>query len=183
MAVLSGRRLSPLVLAGLMLCGAAHADNASLEYAVKAAYVYKFAPFITWPATVFPQPGSPIVLCVSGSDDVTKLLPQIAAGQQENGRTIQVRALADGSDPQSCQILYIASSPSAPQTLAAVNGKPVLTIVNAGGAAHGIVQFTVVQHHVRFDIDNGMATKDGLAISSKLLGLADTVTPAPQEKP
>jgi YfiR/HmsC-like len=180
MAVLGGTRAALLLLVALVMSGAARADNASLEYAVKAAYVYKFAPFITWPATAFPQANSPINLCISGSDEVTKLLPQVAAGQQVNGRPLVVHALADGADPQSCQILYVAASPAAPQTLAAAAGKPVLTVVD-GSAAHGIVRFTVAQHHVRFDIDNGMATQDGLAISSKLLSLANAV--APQEKP
>jgi hypothetical protein len=182
MAVLTGRRAALLSLVVLVLSGAARADNASLEYAVKAAYVYKFAPFITWPATAFPLANGPINLCISGRDEVTKLLPQVAAGQQVNGHPLVVRALADGADPQGCQILYVANSPSAPQTLASATGKPVLTVVD-GGTAHGIVQFTVAQHHVRFDIDNGMATQDGLAISSKLLSLANTVTPTPQEKP
>lgn len=179
MAVLS-KRLAALI-AVFALTGVARADNASLEYAVKAAYVYKFAPFVTWPAAAFPQTNSPINLCISGSDEVTKLLPQVAAGQSVNGHPLVVRVLADGVDPQGCQILYVANSPAASQVLTAAAGKPVLTIIDAGGAAHGIVQFTVVQHHVRFDIDNGAATQDGLSISSKLLGLANAVTP--QEKP
>jgi hypothetical protein len=67
--------------------------------------------------------------------------------------------------------------------LASAHGKPVLTVMDGTQADHGIVEFTVVQHHVRFDIDNGLATEGGLSISSKLLGLANTVTPAPQVKP
>ena len=39
--------------------GAANAGDASLEYAVKANFLYKFGPFVDWPATV----------CISSGDD------------------------------------------------------------------------------------------------------------------
>ncbi|HEX3599164.1 MAG TPA: YfiR family protein, partial [Lacipirellulaceae bacterium] len=159
MAVLNGWRAALLSLVVLALSGTARADNESLEYAVKAAYVFKFTPFITWPTTTFPPAGSPINLCVSGNDEVAKLLPQVAVGQLVDGRPFLVRPLADGADPQGCQILYVANSPSAPQTLSAALGKPVLTVMDAGAAVHSIVQFVIVQHHIRFDIDNGMATQ------------------------
>src|SRR3546814_20979696 len=35
---------------------AAHAESDALEYAVKATYLYKFGPFIGWPATAFESP-------------------------------------------------------------------------------------------------------------------------------
>ncbi|HEY1837700.1 MAG: YfiR family protein [Rhizomicrobium sp.] len=185
MAILSGWSRCAARIAGFILivplAGTAHADNAALEAAIKAAYVPKLAPFVTWPAQE--KADGAFDLCVSGSDEVTKLLPQSAAGQQVNGRAIQVRQLADGADTQGCQILYVANSPATPQMLAAVRGKPVLTVIDGVQSAHGIVQFVVVQDHVRFNIDNGLATAAGLAISSKLLGLANAVTPGPQDKP
>lgn len=186
MAILGDRRYRRLTLLACLLAvlaQMARADEAPLEYAVKATYLYKFAPFITWPASTFPKADSAFVLCTSGNDEVTKLLPQVVAGQQVNGRPIQVRPLADGGNLQDCQILYVANSPDASQTLSAARGKPVLTVMDGTQPVHGIVQFSVVQHHVRFDIDDGLAEEDGLSISSKLLGLANAVTPAPQAKP
>jgi hypothetical protein len=184
MAILTGwRRTGWLALVLAALPVAVHAADVPLEYAVKATYLYKFAPFITWPAATFPKPEDAFVLCVNGADEVTRLLPQMAAGQQVNGHPIQVRQLADGGNPQDCQILYIANAPGAPQMLSAAHGKPVLTVIDGPQSGHGIVQFIVEQHHVRFDIDDGLAADGGLSISSKLLGLANAVTPAPQAKP
>src|ERR1700756_4784994 len=40
----------------------------TLEYAVKAAYLYKFTPFVEWPASAFAGPGSPFNVCVLGDD-------------------------------------------------------------------------------------------------------------------
>jgi len=155
------------------------AENPSLEYAVKATYLYKFAPFVTWPPST-PQKAT-FDLCLSGSDDVTKLAPEAAAGQVINGKPLAVRVLAAGESADGCQILYVAASPTAAQMLDAVRNKPVLTITDATLANHGIVGFTVIAHHVRFDIDNSLAANAGLSISSKLLSLANAVTPGPGE--
>jgi hypothetical protein len=176
MAVLAGAVLSLASVRGI------RAEDASLEDAVKATYLYKFAPFVAWPPSALAKPGA-FTLCIAGADEVTKLVPQAAAGQQVNGRSIDVRHLADGDSPQDCQILYIASPATAAPLLIAARGKPTLTVTDGGSPDHGIIQFTVVNHHVRFDIDAGLAAEDGLSISSKLLSLANAVTPATQDKP
>ena len=43
-------------------------------------------------------------------------------------------------------------------------------------AATGIINFLIVDDHVRFDINNSTAAAGGLTISSKLLSLAVHVT-------
>ena len=75
-----------------------------------------------------------------------------------------------------CQIAFIShlSTQSLGDALAAVNGKPVLTvtdsdITNDGGS---IMQFVIERGRVRFDINTGAAARNHLAISSKLLHLA-----------
>jgi hypothetical protein len=171
----AARRSFASALALFVVLSPARADEASLEYAVKATYLYKFAPFVTWPAAAIEK--NTFDLCLSGSDDVTKLAPQAAQGQAVNGKPVAVRNLADGESPENCQILYIANSPSAGQLLDTVRNKPVLTITDAALPGHGIIGFTVIRHHVRFDIDTSLASSAGLSISSKLLSLANNVTP------
>jgi YfiR/HmsC-like len=156
----------------LLMASQVHADE--LEYAVKATYLSKFAPFVTWPSSA-PQKGT-FDLCLSGSDEVTKLAPEATEGQSVNGKPIAIRALGPGQSADGCEILYVAASPAAAQMLDAVRKKPVLTITDAA-AGRGIIAFVVVQRHVRFDIDNGLAAEAGLSISSKLLSLANAVRP------
>jgi hypothetical protein len=162
-------------LAVFAMCVPAGADEASLEYAVKATYLFKFAPFVTWPPAALQK--STFDLCLSGSDDVIKLAPEAAEGQAVNGKPFAIRRLAAGESAEGCQILYIAPSPAAPLLLDAVRNKPILTITDAAATNHGIIGFAVIQHHVRFDIDNSEAASAGLSISSKLLSLANAVTP------
>ena len=147
------------------------ADAASpLEDAVRATYVYKFAPFVTWPGTTA---GGSFTICVAGTDGVSALLPQAIAGQKFNGQPFVLRPIA-ADVPGDCRILYVA--PSASSVLATLHTRPVLTI--AGGETNdAIIRLIVLNHHVRFDIDAGRATGAGLSISSKLLSLARTVTP------
>ncbi len=176
MAFLGARRLRCVFAVGLMglaPCAAAAAESVPLEDTVKAAYIYKFAPFVTWPT--HPAAGAPFTICSIGTDRVSVLLPQVTAGQRVDERPIQIRALAEGEPPADCAILYIASSVAAGGVLDAVHGKPILTVTSLEGQ-HGIVQLVTVEHHVSFDIDAKLAAEDGLTISSKLLGLARTVT-------
>ena len=57
--------------------GAAYAQFQ--EFQVKAAYLYKFAPFVDWPANAFPSPASPLVLCVAGEDPFGPMLDRAVA--------------------------------------------------------------------------------------------------------
>jgi YfiR/HmsC-like len=175
MAVLERGKLAAILACAFASCMPAHADEAALEYAVKATYLYKFAPFVTWPPSIAQK--ATFDICLSGSDDVTKLAPEAAEGQAINGKPLTIHRLAAGESAESCQILYIAPSPTAGLLLDTVRNKPVLTITDAAASNHGIIGFTVIQHHVRFDIDNGLAANAGLSISSKLLSLANAVTP------
>lgn len=151
-------------------------EDASLEYAVKATYLSKFAPFVTWPPATAAKPT--FDLCLSGVDEVTRLAPDAAQGLRVNGKAVAVRKLADTDSADTCQVLYVANSPVAARVLASVKGKPVLTVTDSTLPDHGIVTFAVIEHHVRFDIDDALAASGGLAISSKLLSLAHAVTPA-----
>jgi YfiR/HmsC-like len=178
MAFLGARRFrcvfaAATALAGLSPCAATAGEPIALEDTVKAAYVYKFAPFVTWP-THLPA-GAPFTICSIGSDRVSALLPQVVEGQRIDDRPIQVRVLTENEAPGDCAILYIAAPVAAGPVLDAVHGKPILTVTASDGP-HGVIQLVTVAHHVSFDIDAKLAAEDGLTVSSKLLGLARTVT-------
>jgi hypothetical protein len=150
----------------------------SLEYAVKAAFIYKFAPYVEWPASSFSSPTSPFSICVVGDDAVSPLIDQAVAGQQVNSHPITVKHLQAAKD-SDCKIVYVASADrqTVASNLDALRNAPVLTITDADRTpdAVGIIGFTIRNNHVRFDIDDATAANAGLVISSKLLGLANSV--------
>jgi hypothetical protein len=158
--------------------GAAAADNA-IEYEVEATYLYKFAPFVDWPAAAYQSATSPVNLCVVGDDPVASVVGKAAAGQSVGPRPLVVRHLALAEPDAGCQIMYIAGSDaqSVAQALAVMKSAPVLTVTDeaAHPADRAIISFVVADNHVRFDIDDAAAADAGIVISSKLLGLAHSV--------
>jgi hypothetical protein len=172
-------RSAKLALCALALALFAPAVSAqdSLEIAVKAAYLYKFAPFVSWPAASFQGSSDPFDICIVGDDPFGTVLDRAVANQRVDGRAILVHRLAKADRKASCQILYVGGPPArVKEALQAVSGMPVLT-VTSGPAAPGIVDFVIDQGRVRFRLDDQAAAENGLTISSKLLSLAVSVTP------
>lgn len=174
------RLLALLALALAAPMGAALAESGSLEYAVKATYLYKFAPFVDWPPAAFPSSESPVNICVLGNDPFGGVLDRAVAGQRIDGRSIDVVRIAHVGGPTACHVMYVAGQDGeAAQALAAVRGAPVLTVTDSASdsAAKGIINFVVQDNRVRFEIDDSEAARNGLIISSKLLNLALAVRP------
>ncbi|MBS0333215.1 MAG: YfiR family protein, partial [Proteobacteria bacterium] len=180
MAVLIRRRLgAAAALGGLALVIAASAGRAAesdtLELAIKATYLYKLAPFVSWPQAVWAGPGAPLTICVQGLDPFGRLLDRAVSGQTVGGRPVTVRRLARIAADSGCQVAYLGGGPaqSQAQALAAVEGAPVLTVTDEShGGPRGIVNLVLDSGRVRFAIDATQADRNGIAISSKLLALA-----------
>lgn len=178
------RGIARLVLAGLMLIVAdfpSSAQNAGdLEKAVKATYLYKFAPFIDWPDSRAEFPSGSFTICVVGGNPFGGMLDRVVQGQSVAGRPIAVQRFPSVSGNPGCSIMFVdGSDPQAVAgTLASVRGTSVLTVTDSqtDPAASGIISFELKNNHVRFAIDVGGAAANHLTISSKLLGLATRVT-------
>lgn len=169
--------LAGAVMMGIAPWAPAWGDT-SLEYAVKAAYLPKFVPFITWPEGTFVSPTAPVNICVLGSDPFGGKLDQEAGSLKAGERPVAVRHLAEPDAQASCQLLFLGSGTDPAMvdgTLDAMKGRPVVTVTNSGLRSHGVISFVIAANHVRFDIDDAEAAQDGLMISSKLLGLAHAV--------
>jgi hypothetical protein len=170
---LRSRALVVLAVLGLAGERPALAAPATLEMAVKASYLYKFAPFVQWPPRSFASATSPFRICVAGDDLLGGALDQAVRGQRVQDHPITVTRLAslDGSVATNCQILFIGKSSTA--EMRGVAGQPVLTVTdrNRGGSG-GIIQFVMQGSRVRFAVDMVAANTAGIQISSKLLGLA-----------
>lgn len=170
-----------VLLAGAAAGAATPENQNAVEYAVKAAYLYKFGAFIEWPVSAFASAGSPATLCVVGDDPFGAMLDQAVVGQRIADRPIAVRRLKQAEAHSGCQIIYIAGRDAnlVAETMAKVRGENVLTITDGSGrdAPAGIINFVIANNRVRFEIDDGAAAVNGLTISSKLLALASAVKP------
>lgn len=158
--------------------GGAPAEADTLEYAVKAAYLFKFTPFVEWPSSAFAAPASPFYVCVFGADPFGPSLDQALNGHQVGEHPVKVRRLPTLDGASECHILYVGASPAslAPAAFDKLRGTPVLTVTEQGrGASGGIVEFVIKDGHVRFTIDPAAAAANRVMISAKLLNLAASV--------
>jgi hypothetical protein len=175
----AGLRVAAL-LAGMLALTAARtiAQAADVEAAVKATYLYKFAPFVEWPAEAFTFPSDSLVLCVAGTDAVADLVDEAVQGQTVRGRTVKVLHVTASAREPRCHVLYVAArGESAISMLDGVRGRPVLTVTDSAREARtrGIINFVIQDNRVRFEIDVDTASENRLMISSKLLSLAASV--------
>jgi hypothetical protein len=167
-----------LALALLLFAVPAHAADHSLEYAVKATFLYKFASYVEWPAGSFEHESSPFNLCVVGADPFGGRIHVAVAGQSVGKHPIVFRQLTKAEPRSGCHAMLVSGLGSQPaiEALAAVSGTPVLTVTDSAlGATAGIIHFVIVDDRVSFEIDNVAAAKNRLVISSKLLALARRV--------
>ena len=171
-----------IVIAGVALSASARAD-APLEYAVKAAYLPKFIPFITWPETAFASPTAPVNICLLGPDPFGGKLDQEAGSLKAGERPVAVRHLAEPDPQASCQLLFVGAGADPALVEGALDttkGRPVVTVTDSGLKRRGVISFVIEANHVRFDIDDAVAAQEGVVISSKLLNLAHAVKPRGQ---
>ena len=145
------------------------------EAAVKAAFIPKFARYVSWPAAVAPGPREPFHLCVVGRDPFGSMLDQAARNEAVAGHGLAVRRLASTEGAAGCHIAFVQgqSAPETARLLLALRGHPVLTITDSrAGPQRGMIHFTVASGRIRFFIDEAAAADRGLSISSRLLALA-----------
>jgi hypothetical protein len=149
------------------------------EYKLKAAMLYHLKEFVEWPASANLDRHSPILLCILGQDPFANSLSVTIPKETDNGRLVVIRHLQSETEIPGCHILYISSSQRkiAAHIFTILNGSSVLTVGEmAQFAAHGgMIQFSLDEQHVRFDINLDAASRAGLRISSKLLALAQIV--------
>lgn len=155
----------------------ARAADSSTE--LMAAYVYNFARFVEWPATQFPSPLTPLVLCTPDAETLDGHLLRVHGRLAQNRRVV-VRLVENGEQLTGCQLLFLPAQDDASIAgwLTAAAGKPLLTISNAPGfaARGGMIELFVKADRVHFDVQREVAAAAGLRISSRLLALA---RPAP----
>jgi len=152
-----------------MLSSSAQAEVTDLE--VKAAFLPRFARYVTWPAAAW-RGDQPVTLCVIGDDPFGNLLNQSIAGQQVDGRNFVVKRLSSAAGASDCAIAFVDGSRT-DEILQSLAHQPVLTVTDSRfGSERGIIHFVIVGGRVRFSINNRQAREDGLTISSRLLALA-----------
>jgi YfiR/HmsC-like len=149
------------------------------EYAVKAAFLFKFTDYVEWPDDS-KGTSAPFVVAILGSDPFGNVLDEMLTGKTVRGRRVVARRFAtDAEALREADIVFIglAQRPDVVRVLRSFDGRPVLTVGESEhfAAEGGIVGFRLQGSVIRFDINREQAEKAGLRISSQLLKLARIV--------
>jgi hypothetical protein len=157
--------MAAIMAASGVMAGAAQEGRVE-EYELKAAILYNLTKFVEWPDSVYTDGRAPTVLCILGRNPFGNSL----------ARQLTVRHLESLEAARACQVLYISSSERTylHQILVAVKGAGVLTVGETSQFAGqgGMVQFTLENKRVQFDINLSAVSRERLKISARLLALA-----------
>ena len=139
------------------------------EYEIKAAYLYNFAKLVEWPDGVLDE--GAITLCFDGNYDVARSLASYNR-KLIGDRRLVVRRL-DAGGTAGCNILYLAA-PGAESVVSAVRSECALTVGEMPGFTEmgGIINFTIRDNKLRFQINEAAAEELGLKIRPQLLRAA-----------
>jgi hypothetical protein len=166
------------LLLGLALVAGAPCQTVN-EYQAKAAYLYNFGKFVEWPPEALPGPADPIETCVLGRDPFGHWLKDSIAGKSIGGHPLEIRHVSSVADAGACQILFVsASEPKRVWSAISAMKRPgILTVGECSDPAEcgAIINFTLENDKLRFEIDSAAAELAKLKISSRLLSLAQSV--------
>ncbi len=188
------RRVMPMLRAGrtalvlfvLFVCAlvprAMHTQPGRVsDYQVKAAFLFNFAQFVTWPPEAAASDTSAFVIGVLGDDPFGVVLEETVRGEHLGSRPYVIHRFQRPEDVKRCDILFISQSERShfPEILTTLAHRPLLTVSDADGFVEGggMIRFATEQNHVRLKINLGAAQAAHLTVSSKLLRLADVVVP------
>jgi preprotein translocase subunit Sec61beta len=152
------------------------ADDPPPEYAVKAAFIYNFTQFITWPDDAFASTDAPFVIATVGGDPFAGALEKAMEGKTVGNRPIVVKHFADADDIGPCQVLFVPAAADADLAadLSKVGKNPILTVGESQAFldSGGCIRFFIEDNRMRFAIDPDVAAAARLKIAARLMQLA-----------
>lgn len=170
-----------LLLAALALASSAAFAQAPSEYDLKAAFVYQFLSYVTWPERKLRADGR-LLIGVVGAPELAENLAVLAREQTPAARMIEVRTLMPDGDARDLNVLFVAAEyqDAAAALLQAAALDAVLTITEGDPRPAGsIINFEIIDSKVRFDVALNLARQGGMDISARLLQVALRIVDAP----
>lgn len=166
-----------LTLAGAALTRAQ--AGTSVEYQVKAVFLYNFLQFVEWPPDAFQNETAPINLCVFLHDPFGGALDEILREKTIKNRQLVARRVREVRDLRMCQLVFAGDrdNKGLPDILKGLIGTSALLVGESEEFAErgGGIQFYMEANKVRFSVNVDAVQRARLMVSSKLLALARIV--------
>jgi len=168
-----------ICLLALLLASFRDPSSGAKEYEVKAAFLYNFAKFLTYPDAAFASAEAPFVIGVLGEDPFGEALDAALRGKKIGKRTIVIERYSKLGTVRTPHILFVARSESARQAeiVRMLDSRPLFLIGDMEGfaALGATANFFTEKNSLRFAISTGAAKTSRIQISAQLLKLAQVI--------
>lgn len=149
------------------------------EYEIKAAFLYNFIRYTTWPEEVLGKKDEPIVLLVVGEDRFGSILTTTFEDKKLHDRAIVIRRVETAPEKIEAHLVFACGLDEKQEAalLKACSGRAILLIGDEAGLAKrgACADFYVKDRKVRFEVNTDVIKASKLTVSSQLLKLARIV--------
>jgi hypothetical protein len=181
--ILKRPKLSRRAWLALILTGTAgllpplRAADTPTEYELKAALLYNFTQFVSWPDKAFASPDAPLVIGVLGRDPFGDNLDRIVQGEKSGSHPLVVERCDDLEAARHCHVLFVSASErdDLARIFTSLRGRPVLTVGDCDGFVRrgGMVMLYMTGKRIRLRVDREAAQAADLTLSAKLLRVVE----------
>lgn len=169
-----------LLLVGMLTMPPARANDTSLEYRVKAGFLFNFAKFVRWPEEVL-APGAPLRIGLLAPPDVCGTIERALADKSVAGHPLIVERLTEMATkaPPHMVFMHRSITPVERRLGTLANGHAILVVGETPdfAAEGGLIGFTNRGDTLRFQVNLEAAEHAHLQLSGQLAGLAEIVRP------
>ncbi|MFT5692932.1 MAG: hypothetical protein ACI92E_002268 [Oceanicoccus sp.] len=156
------------------------------EADVKAAFLYYFLHFISWPNDGSGANSLPIELCTIDEGPVTKSLVLILASPKAASTKVNVGMMTDLDQVSRCQYIFVGDTNVGVDqaVIAKTQTEEILTVSDVRGFAEsgGMIELLREGNKVKVLINIETLKKRGFKVSSKLLNLSVVVAASNQQE-
>jgi len=175
-----GLPFAALALSWALLTAPVRADG-SIEYQVKAGFLFNFLKFTDWPPGFQPEPGKPYRVAVYGDRDVYQTVAGALRGKLLHDSPIEVTAVGPGDNLSAYHLLFIPRRAGVPpaKLMGKLAGGAVLLVGEQEGfaAEGGVIGLVLRGDNVRFQVNLSAAEHAKLKLSGHLAALSEIVRP------
>lgn len=173
------RKLRAYALAMLAcLVGATYPAYASeKEQLVKAAFLFNFIKFASWPSPIDIASQQEINICILGDNTLGRASEVIEKGSSSK-LAINARQISSApTAPGQCHVVFITNTARVESFISQSHAQMALTVSDADGFVQrgGIIGFVKERNKIRLHINKGAADRAGIQLDAQLLEIAGKV--------
>jgi len=170
--------LALLLAFSVLLATASQSAEPSVEYKLKAGFLFRFLAFTEWPEQRSSSNDDHILIGILGNSPLSEVIGQIQ-GRTINDRIVEIKELdanAPTEELKKCWLLFIPTAQSAnlSHIIQKLKGSPVLVVTETLGTIpnEAMITFIPISAKIGFNINKNNADQVGIEFRSKLLRLA-----------